>query len=185
MATAVIWRQYLIEKKNMLAFIRFKPDAVKEILAKLKLFKKNLENKDYGEYQQLIKADGQTALLQHEPRGNSEKQENSQVVDYSKTRTRHVGYFMKVTGYVIALIGIMAWNFLSAEHANKVIYNKPNQIDFALKINEAAGIQYMTMQDTFQNNNSALIRHSSDPYNLSLTELEELRGFRIKYRKYS
>jgi len=180
LVTTIIWKQYQIEKNNMLAFIRLKPDAVQDILTNLNIFKKNLQNKEYSEYQKPIEADNESTIFPRDEPPKNNGRRRDKVVNYSEMRKRYYGYFIKVTCYIILLIGIMVWNFVSAEKANQDIYTKQNQIHFANKIMDICGVNWIALEDAFQTNNTAVIKHRHDPLALMIDQLEELKNMQTQ-----
>jgi len=162
MLTAIIWRQYHMEKKHMTAFVRLKPRSVKGLLERLTTFKKKLVDRDTAKIHEWLESiNNRDTVTQNEQQqeSNYHKHHDVQVINCSGTRIRYFGYVLKVAFYILILIGVMLWNYASSQKSMNVIYRRQGQLEFLYHLSVVVSVTYCAIHETFGSNNTNLIMH--------------------------
>jgi len=181
MLTLIVWKQYNMEKKHMMTFIRLKPKSIKDLLERLNTFKKILADRepvklhDWLEFIQEHETDGHNE--QHQE-SNYHKRHDVQVIQCSETRVRYFGYILKVVFYIAILIGIMLWNYGTSQKSMNAIYRRQRQIEFLYHMSVVVSVTYCAVHETFGSNNTNLIMHKKARTALydSLAEVRLMRN---------
>ena len=163
----IILSQYNNEKNNLLAFTKLPSDEIRKISATFKKFRTSLENEE--SFQEKLLSDtleGRALLIKMQSSPiKYRKEQGLQTVKYSKIRLRYYAFLIRVIVYITILIGIMIWNFVSAQNITKTIYRRQEQLHFASYVSTRIGADYATTIEIFTSNNTNLVEH-----HLPLTE---------------
>jgi len=146
---------------------------VKNALANFVNFKKGLIN----EYD--FKSKDPSNVLFHNPLPNNPVKNKIEIISYVKMRGRYNCYTAKVFIYMILLIGIILWNFISALKSNKTIYLQQDQLQFANYISSEVSTSYVTMVELFASNDTMLIQGKT-PFSLLKSIVTEIQAIQTE-----
>ena len=181
--TKIIWKQYNTERNYLSGFIKLKPSGVEHVLSNFVKFRECLinensfKNKDRDnniEEKNLKPAKGSVRL--------SFRTNNIQEVVYLGMRRRYSSYTLKFFIYLVILLGIMLWNFISALDSTNIIYLRMNQLQFANYISSRTSVSYVTYVELFASNNTLKVEGQTPLASLTST-LEEMKKIRTNIPK--
>jgi len=149
----------------MIALIKVRSSAMKDILDRIKKFQVRLtDQEDLGKnwYHNLNEDLNIVKELQSEQRslGYSKKHE-THIIKHEKFQRRYYSYIIRVVLCFMLLIAINIWDAISTTNANKVIYNRIETIQYALFVNNRVSSAYGSFPVLFLTNNTLLVEHKT------------------------
>ena len=178
MLILIIWNQYQIEKKYMLAFIKLNPKRVKNIQISLKNFEKNIINEEnIGSNESFNWFVNLTTLPKNEEITKAHKRQQTQRVKYTKIRSRYTKYFIELTVFITILIGILIGNYISSNNSKETIYTRQSQHQFAHQLTNSISIAHATFGFLFTFNNTYSINRM-EPLEANKVQALEIRYLR-------
>jgi len=166
----IIWKQYVVEKNLMLAFVKLHPQGIKTLFNTLSKFQKRLTDEE--------KFEDKSALhLVIVPGGDEQdsrmsiyhKKQSTHLVKYSQIQKKYWGYTAKVLFYIIILTGIIICNYVSAQKSANIIYKRQDQLQFANWVSVTASLSYISYTELFISNNTNLVNHMLPMKSLTTT----------------
>ena len=150
----IIWKQYTVQKRHLLAFLKLSPMMVQKILENLRSFERKLvEQEKLQEHiapQQLYRLERNTEF------SNYHKGHNS--IRSGRIQRRYILYIFQVLFYIALLIAIVIINYVCISHAIKEIYNKQRQLQYANYISSTVSVTYNAFTESFATNNTNYVK---------------------------
>jgi len=160
--TFIIWRQYSKEKNYLKAFIKLHPTSVHFVLENISSFKKALVDDSSFEEKRLIEFFwNQSTVLEELRINNHHAKHESQKINCKQTKKKYFLFVLQMAVYIAILIGVLLWNFLSAQNSLDVIYHKQSQLQLSNHISERVTIDMIGMVEMFISNNTLNVSQMS------------------------
>ncbi len=152
---AIIIKQYIKEKRHLLAFLKLNPAMIQHILENLKSFERRLVHQEKLQ-EELIpkliyKLEKATQFTTYH------KGHDSQIIVSGNMQKRYFLYIFKVLFYIALLIGIVILNYVLITKSINGIYKQQRQIQFANKIGSTVSVTYNAFTESFVTNNTNII----------------------------
>jgi len=156
----ILWIQYSKEKQYLLAFVKLHPSSIKLTLENVESFKQALVNDDSFEDRKVIEYFwNKSHLLEKLHITGHYYKRDLQTASTKKMKKRYFLFIIQMVIYIGLLIGVLLWNFITAQHSLDMIYHKQTQLQQSNYISERVSINMMGMIEMFISNNTFNITH--------------------------
>jgi len=158
--SVIIWKQYIKEKRLLLAFLKLNPKLVQQVLDNLKAFQSQLinleEREDELKLNSVYKVDRNAQFTSSHHKGDGRK-----VIRSGNMQRRYYGYNIKVLFYIAILIVIVIANYVYTKKATDTIYKQQGQLQYANEISTIVAVTYIAEVESFATNNTNHVKRKN------------------------
>ncbi len=156
LVAVIIWKQYTVQKRHLLAFLKLNPGMVQKILENLRTLEKKLIDQEKLYEQKaphlIYRLERNTEFI------NYHKGHNLQFIRSGKMQRRYFLYIFRVLFYIALLIAIVIVNYVCISNAINGIYRQQRQLQYANYISSTVSVTYNAFTESFATKNTNYVK---------------------------